>query len=44
MRVVELMDSYFTPYPTHITVPDTYWVSTHDVIYIEESDNGSSSL
>ena len=44
MRVVELMYSYFTAYPTHITVSDAYWVSTHDVIYIEESDNGSSSL
>ena len=36
------MDSYFTPYPTHIEIPDGYWVSSHDVEYTEE-DNGRSS-
>jgi len=29
------MNEYFTKYPTHIEVPDDYWVSTHDVEYIE---------
>ena len=43
MRVVELMDSYFTPYPKHIIVPENYWVSTHDVEYVER-ENGSSSI
>jgi hypothetical protein len=27
------MEDYFTPYPTHIEVPEGYWVSSHDVEY-----------
>ena len=26
-------------YPTHIEVPDGYWVCSYDVEYIEEKDN-----
>ena len=29
------MDAYFTSYPTHIEVPEGYWVSSHNVEYIE---------
>ena len=38
------MDSYFTPYPTHIEVPENYWISTHNVKYIEKSNDESSSI
>ena len=27
------MDEYFTKYPTHIEIPEGYWVSSHDVEY-----------
>ena len=27
------MDEYFTEYPTHIEIPEGYWVSSHDVEY-----------
>ena len=36
------MDSYFTPYPRCIEVPEGYWVCSHDIEYVEE-DNGYSS-
>ena len=38
------MDSYFTPYPTHIEICDDYWVCSHDIkyVYVEE-ENGYSS-
>ena len=33
------MDSYFTPYPTHIEIPADYWVSSHDVeCTVEDND------
>ena len=25
---------YFTSYPTHIEVPEGYWVCSHDVEYV----------
>ena len=28
------MDYWDTEYPTHITVPEGYWVSSHNVEYI----------
>ena len=37
------MANYFTPYPTYIEVPEGYWVSSHDVEYVERED-GSSSI
>ena len=36
------MANYFTPYPTHIEVPEGYWVSSHDVEYVEREDGSSS--
>ena len=30
------MEEYLTPYPTHIEVPEGYWVYSHDVEYINE--------
>ena len=30
------MEEYFTSYPTHIEVPENYWVCSHDVGYINE--------
>ena len=29
-------NEYFTPYPTHIEVPENYWVSSHNVEYVNE--------
>ena len=29
------MDEYFTEYPTHIEVPEGYWVCSHDTEYVE---------
>tara|TARA_Y100000296_G_C4970896_1_gene155844 strand:+ start:277 stop:378 length:102 start_codon:yes stop_codon:yes gene_type:complete len=26
-------EEYFTEYPTHIEIPESYWVSSHDVEY-----------
>ena len=28
---------YFTPYPTHIEITEDYWVSSHDVEYVESN-------
>ena len=28
------VNEYYTPYPTHIEVPEDYWVCSHDVEYI----------
>ena len=30
-------NEYFTPYPTHIEIPEDYWVSSHDVEYVESN-------
>jgi len=30
-----MSEEYFTSYPTHIEVPDGYWVSSHNVEYDE---------
>ena len=30
------MNNYFTEYPTHIEVPEGYWVSSHKVEYVNE--------
>jgi len=30
-------NEYFTPYPTHIEVPENYWVSSHNVEYDESN-------
>tara|TARA_Y100001963_G_scaffold123715_1_gene173930 strand:- start:503 stop:619 length:117 start_codon:yes stop_codon:yes gene_type:complete len=36
------MNSYFTDYPTHIEVPEGYWVSSiffeNDVEYLEKNE------
>ena len=36
------MANYFTPYPTHIEVPEAYWVFSHDVEYVEKENEQSS--
>ena len=28
------MNEYFTKYPTHIEVPEGYWVSSHNVEWV----------
>ena len=30
------MEEYFTPYPTHIEVPEGYFVCSHNVEYVVE--------
>ena len=31
-----MSEEYFTPYPTHIEIPEGYWVCSHNVEYINE--------
>ena len=33
------MDNYWdSEYPTHITVPEDYWVSSHNVEYVTDEE------
>ena len=32
-----MYEEYFTEYPTHIEIPEGYWVSSHDVEYVESN-------
>ena len=34
------MEEYFTPYPTHIIVPEDYWICSHNIEYtLQENKN-----